>query len=278
MVSMKSSAKEPLIRVMSFNIWRSGGRSLEATIDAIRLADVDVIGLQECRVETGRTIAKELELDWVDDEAGHVIASRFPIDRRIGTTDSEWGGLGATIRIGRDRTLHIFDAHLHWIEYGPYYLREGKEDAFIVERERAIRMPGLDELLDMMSPYLDEERAKREPVFLVGDFNAPSHLDYVTLKWPTSVACEEVGLVDSYRALHAPRRRYDRTFSFDYDEPGITWTPLPEEEPHGAFDRIDFVYAKGRATPVESSELDGRTGPATWPSDHRAVVSSFSVY
>lgn len=278
--AMESSTGATTLRIMSFNIWRSGGKSLDQTIMAMHASKADIIGLQECSPDARKKIAKSLGFDMYGDNNGHAILTRFPIENEIGSTKNEWGGLGATLRVpasrgDKKRLIHFFDCHLHWIEYGPYYLREGKTDAYIEGREKEIRMPGLDELLDMIDPYLQKPD---EPTFLVGDFNAPSHLDYTTLKWPTSAACEGRGFKDSYRVLHPPKRKYDRTFRFDYDEAGITWTPLVSEEPHGAFDRIDLVlYAGGGAKPTFSTELDGRNCVAPWPSDHRAVMTTFEI-
>lgn len=239
---------------MTFNIWRSGGRSLERTIEAIRMAGPDVIGLQECDAETAGVIAQSLGLSVVNDEHGHAILSRHPIVRRIGPTADPWGGLGATIDVG-DRTIDLFDAHLHWTSYGPYLLQEEHPPEAVVAEEHAIRMPGLLELLRIMPSSGTR--------FLVGDFNAPSHLDGTEVPWPESIACYEHGLADSFRILHP-------------DDPGITWTPLPSEEPRGVFGRIDFVYY-AEAMPVSSVVLDGTNCVDPWPSDHRAVASRFEL-
>jgi hypothetical protein len=52
-----------------------------------------------------------------------------------------------------------------------------------------------------------------------------------------------------------------------------------EEEPKGSYDRIDFVYfsAGDGVTPLASTELDGRNSVSPWPSDHRAVLTSFKL-
>ena len=46
---------------------------------------------------------------------------------------------------------------------------------------------------------------------------------------------------------------------------------------NSTFDRIDFVYfSTGDGVEVKSAtELDGRNSVTAWPSDHRAVLSSF---
>jgi Endonuclease/Exonuclease/phosphatase family len=126
------------------------------------------------------------------------------------------------------------------------------------------------------------------PVFLTGDFNSPSHLDWTPAAvaarpalrfpfvWPASKAIADAGLRDSFRTVHPD----------PVATPGLTWTPgrpypyVPAKE---TVDRIDFVWGGGAATPV-SSEIVGEPGnPAVaipvdpYPSDHRAVVSEFRV-
>lgn len=267
------------LSVMSFNVWRGGGLGLELTIDVIRRANPDIAGLQECKPDVAEAIAEELGAHWIADEDGHAILSRHPIVDSIGPTANEWGGLGAIVEIGpRRRRARLFDAHLHWIDYGPYTLHDdpSRAEAAVLEHERAIRMPGLGELLDLMSPA----QASKEPTFLVGDFNAPSDLDYpVSLGWPESIACRERGLEDSYRAVHPAQRIYTRESPFAFEEPGITWSPMRAEEVRGVFDRIDFVYhAPSGGTVVKTSVvLDAKNSVSPWPSDHRAVLSTFTL-
>ncbi len=123
-----------------------------------------------------------------------------------------------------------------------------------------------------MAPYL----ATDEPCFLTGDFNAPSHVDYADVPWPVSVAVHVAGMLDSYRLLHPTNRTFPPAFAFD--EPGITWTPAGAAAAD-TFDRIDFVYFSGGdgVTPMASTEQDARNNLSPWPSDHRAVLTSFQL-
>lgn len=100
-----------------------------------------------------------------------------------------------------------------------------------------------------------------------------------SVDWPVSRAVSAAGFVDSWHQAHPD----------PLTEPGLTWwagrPPLDiyapgENDPQ---DRIDFVWYAGPAK-VLSSELVGEDNAADvtfsvmpWPSDHRAVVSSFSV-
>ena len=126
------------------------------------------------------------------------------------------------------------------------------------------------------------------PVFLVGDMNSPSHLDWTPavaavrpqvaypLAWPVSKALAGAGFRDSYRDAHPdPVAR-----------PGLTWTPgtpPPLISADETLDRIDWVMAAGPA-PTLASRLVGELGGPDvdvglerWGSDHRAVASTFDA-
>jgi len=151
-----------------------------------------------------------------------------------------------------------------------------------VESDTQNQLPALNQVLEDLKRLACTEDGIEDPYFLCGDFNAASHLDYAdsgdTVSWPTSYACINAGLVDTYAEKNPSHLGAWREGRFD--APGITWSCLPNEEPKGIFDRIDFVYAnRSRLDSVASSEtIDGKTaGCNPWPSDHRAVLSVVSI-
>ena len=219
------------LKVMSFNIWVNGGDSLSDCIEAIRSSGADLVGLQECNASTAQTIGNALGF-YVYPAGGCSIVNRYPIVMTHGVGSAR----GITVEPSPGQRLHLFNCHLAPYPYGPYAVKNGQSQAAVVELENETRLPALRLLLKAMQPYLDG----LDPCFLTGDFNAPSHLDYTDLPWPTSVACVNAGLKDSYRELHAGNRQFPPAFA--YQEPGITWTPKTAVEPEGVFDRIDFVY------------------------------------
>jgi hypothetical protein len=95
-----------------------------------------------------------------------------------------------------------------------------------------------------------------------------------------SLAVEEAGLVDSYRAANPD----------PVEDPGLTWpADRPFVQGYNPFDngapadRIDFVYAGGPVETLESLLVGEQGGPGVdvavspWPTDHRATVSTFEV-
>jgi hypothetical protein len=124
------------------------------------------------------------------------------------------------------------------------------------------------------------------PVFLIGDFNSPSHLDWTQavadaradvpfpVQWPVSKTLANAGFKDSFRVVHPN----------PVAKPGHTWTPgSPEGERVEVHDRIDWVLSSGPATATASRVVGEGGSPNTdiavdpWPSDHRGIVSTFNL-
>jgi hypothetical protein len=95
------------------------------------------------------------------------------------------------------------------------------------------------------------------------------------MRWPVSLAMEESGFRDSYREVYPD----------PVADPGFTWTagyPAPYVYPWEVFDRIDFVWAAGAIETnasgvIGESRANADLAIRPWPSDHRAVASSFTV-
>jgi exonuclease III len=118
-------------------------------------------------------------------------------------------------------------------------------------------------------------------VFVTGDFNEPSDLDWtasvvaagiqpVAVAWPTTARIETAGFVDLYRAANPD----------PLAKPAFTWTSRGDEgDPEDHHDRIDFVFGRASGLKVVEAAIVGENGPRSdiavdpWPSDHRAVVA-----
>jgi endonuclease/exonuclease/phosphatase family metal-dependent hydrolase len=263
--------------VMTFNVLYGGSYGFERVLRVIRRVDPDIVGVQEPYGKIDR-IAEEL--GWHGSPRLHVI-SRFPILEPSGGS-GEWG----YVEVAPGRVVAVANTHLPSVGYGPYAVRAGAKADEVLRGERKRRIPWTLDLLQAMGPALGDGDM---PVFLTGDFNSPSHRDWTAavvdireevrypVRWPVSLALEGAGFRDSYREIHPD----------PVAAPGFTWTPgsgFPPRIREGeVFDRIDFVWAKG---PVEvvGSRLAGEEGSRyadiefdPWPSDHRAVLSTFEV-
>lgn len=263
------------LRVMTFNVWYGGDQvNFGQVVEAIRAAHPDIVGLQEVDGNL-RKIADAL--GWPDvDERRHII-SRFPLfDARVE------GALYTRVEVTPGRIVAVANTHLPATPYGPEDVRDGKTVEEVLQSEVDTRMAAAEPFATSLG-----ELAKTMPVFLTGDFNTPSHLDWTdaairarslpyAVEWPVTKALTDAGLRDSYREAWAdPVARA-----------GFTWTagyPHPRLKPTETHDRIDLVWAGGDSK-TTASELVGEVGGPDvdiavnpWPSDHRAVVSTFRV-
>ncbi len=265
------------LRVMAFNVWLGGDQvNYTRVVDAIRAADADIVCLQEIE---GGTLALAEALGWpYASERAHVI-SRYPLFTPPG---AEPGIVLAELVPGR--FVAVADVHLPSDPYGPYEARDGKTAEEVLALEQETRLWAIEPVIAALTGF----NTAGIPGFVAGDFNAPSHLDWIEatvnlrpqmrfpLAWPVTAAMAAAGFRDSYREINPDPKA----------KPGVTWTlgyPHPNIEANEAVDRIDQVHVLGNATTLASQILGPAGGPdvdipvSPWPSDHLAVVSTFRV-
>lgn len=268
------------LKVSEFNIEYGGTHvSFDKVIQAIRQGGADVVGIEEGQGHTAR-LARAL--GWPYYSSRLQILSKFPI------IDPPGGdSLFVFIEVTPGHVVAIENVHLPSNPYGPFWVKQGMSRADVLAKERELRLPAVRPSLHAAKGLV----AEGIPVFLTGDFNAPSWRDWTSqmvgvryqinyaVRWPVSVAVERAGFVDSYREVH-PTPLHD---------PGLTWwaarPDLPGWDPGKTApeDRIDFVYAAGAAQATRSIIVGERghegvdVGISPWPSDHRATVSTFEV-
>ncbi|TXS45999.1 HAD family hydrolase [Streptomyces sp. uw30] len=267
----------PELRVMSWNLWHGGTKvhdHLAKQLKVIAETGADVVGLQE----THGTAAQDLAdaLGWYHHRAGENlgIISRHPITARFGDPAvGFYGAAGVRIRAG-EREVDIWTAHLDYTPYGPYEAAfDGLPAAELIAHEQV----RLEQMRDALR-RIEETAAPGVPVVLVGDFNSPSHLDRPDVEWPVTKAAEEAGLRDSYREAHPDPA----------DRPGHTWSPIHALHEDGSGrpepqDRIDFVLHLGLRVVDSETYVSGHPRPwpdvehNEWPSDHAAVITTFSL-
>lgn len=264
------------LRVMTFNVLYATPD--EATIQAIKSTKADIVGVQEISEPRLNYLARELDYYYhhngnheasYENDTG--ILSRYPISRAT--------KYGATIYLNVDYPIHIYNVHLSASPYEPYDLRDGKiDEAEAVQQARFHRFPQIQPVLKDMK----EELKAGAPVFLTGDFNEPSHLDWTrkaaskgmhggkSVQWPISFELARQGLKDAYRTVYPD----------EVNHPGFTWTTL-QGDPDEVHDRIDYVYYSGDGIKPVDASLAGISSEETditidgYPSDHRAVVATF---
>lgn len=271
------------LRFMTMNLWVGGTqvsdyhrKQMSFFVDQ----NVDVIALTETAEVAGQRLAKAL--GWYGHHTSDTsVISRYPVTAMNGTGYST----EALVSLDGDKsTISVWSAHLGYTPYGPYdFCQSHMTTAQVMQREAdSGRTPQITDIVNAMKPRIANSKAV--PVFLAGDFNAPSHLDwtyaardqhcgYYNVPWPTSKMPVDAGLVDSFREL----------FPDSSKNPEFTWSPVhpAPEEPQ---DRLDFIYYAGAAKPVDSKALIvGTPSPAPntrnneWPSDHKAFLTVFNL-
>ena len=281
------SDKPTTIKVSTFNIWLNtlGGKLPPSqTAKVIAASQTDIVGIQEGQiyVENGirhdhvPEIADTLDFHLFDQGEGHYILSRYPI------VDSTASRYGVKIQTAKGKCCWMFNCHLNYIPYQPYQLNgiPYGDYPFVDNEADAVRF-AWEARADVVESYKkDIQECMKEgiPVFLTGDFNEPSFLDWtqeaadaglhkIKVEWPATKAFAEIGMGDAYRTAHPD----------EVKTPGYTWTPLPgEREVH---DRIDFVLFSG--CEVTDAFITGEAASTSdvvvspYPSDHRMVTACF---
>lgn len=279
------------LKVMSLNAWVGGTwvkGSLRKQIAVLKKYRPDVVGLQETRGHSAKDLAKKL--GWSSYQSGSDlgVVSRYPITRLSGATSA---GTGVQIRLPGGQPVELWTAHLNYRPYGPYdACYDNMPFTRLAQREvQSGRVGQTKELLEKLQPKV--AAADAIPVLLVGDFNSPSHKDWTALNrarhcnrgpvmWPITKLIEDAGFKDSFREAHPdPRQAPGNTWSPVYPRhQGSTGAPEPQ-------DRIDYIHYAGSKLRVRASRTVMEGKPAAvphhknnvWPSDHRAVLTTFSV-
>ena len=269
-----------ILRVLSWNIWSADSNYAKIN-EVIQTTGADVIGFQE--LGGVASVVSSLETATGQDWHSHgMIISRFPI---IGTS-----GGGALIQITPEQTAWVFNVHLLAYPYQPYDLRDGtlaQNEAAVIAAAESTRGGQADSLVTTITN--SGAMAAGIPVFVTGDFNEPSHLDWtqaaadatarpydLKVEYPASKKMTDLGLTDAFRTV----------WPDELTRTGYTWTPGTPPPSVGAnevHDRIDFVYYWGAGvTPIGAITVGiDETNPNTdiaitaYPSDHRAVLGTF---
>ena len=260
-------AQEMELRVMTFNIWYGCDQvSFSQCANVIRAANPDLIGVQEPDGNL-RQLAVQAGYTYVDERRN--IISRYPLFDPD-TSQQSYPYTYALIHPGR--IVAFANTHLTSSPFGPDMLRDKIDPKEVMANEMQARVP---EVVPYASA-LKEVVSRNIPVFFAGDFNTPSHEDNKELEWPVTKILADAGLRDSFREAHPDASK----------TPGITYTPgypHPYLKAEESLDRIDMIWSGGKTTTLKSEIIGERNNPAVsiaidpYPSDHRAVVSTFRV-
>jgi endonuclease/exonuclease/phosphatase family metal-dependent hydrolase len=281
--ALSQAATTPLA-VMTFNIENGGTQiNFQKVVTAIKRSKADIVGIQEA---WGNTPRLARELGWKYYSARHHILSKFPLYE---TKDRHHNYV--LVEVKPQHFVAMANVHLPDEPYGPDLVKQNESENQIILNELKVRLPTALPAITHLN-YLARQGF---PVFLTGDFNSPSHLDWtastrnilpnhrVAVPWPVTKALENSGFIDSYRESY-PDPLQDPGYTWPGGRPTLTksidhFNPSANDSP----DRLDFVFTAG-ASKVLDSHIVGESHNnlaniqiSPWPSDHRAVVSYFEV-
>lgn len=319
------------LTVLQFNIWQEGTivpGGFDAIVDEIYRSDADLVAFSEVRnyedVDFNQKTADALQArgkkyyTFRSDDSG--LLSKFPIIEKsfVYPLENDQGSVTkAVLKVNDDVEIAFYSAHLDY-KYCAYYDVRGYSGLtwapkIPVRSHKKLKeinlMSKRDDAVKAFIQDAEKEKVKGRIVIFGGDFNEPSHLDWieenkkmyahngVTYQWDVSVMLEKAGFVDSYRKKYPDPIKYPG-FTFPSGNPlvtisTLTWAPRSDER-----ERIDFIYynkdsrislldsfilgpdysiAYSRAAVEPAKDRILLPNSEVWPTDHKGVISIFEL-
>jgi endonuclease/exonuclease/phosphatase family metal-dependent hydrolase len=328
-VGCNSKKREAELRVMQFNIWQEGTqvkKGYPAIIDEIIRAKADIIALSEVRNYKEQNLSERLIVSLKEkgftyyslksQDSG--ILSRYPIisQEALYPVKNDQGSVTKALIDMDGTTIAFYSAHLDYRNCALYLPRgyDGSTwekldkpitDLKIIEEENLNSKR--DEAIQAFIVDAKQELSKGNLVFLGGDFNEPSHRDWidankhlydhngVIMQWNNTVALESAGFKDTYREIY-PNPVSHPGFTYPANNPLVSieklaWSPEADDR-----DRIDFIFYQptgglslksvsiigpdesiARNQRIKETSQDPFMLPIdVWPSDHKALLAVFN--
>lgn len=314
--------------VLQWNVWQEGTMvpgGYDAIVNEIARLKPDFVTLSEVRNYnhadfSARLVSslKEKGLEYYSFYSYDTgLLSKYPIVDSL-TVFPENGDHGSIYKLTASvdgYKVAVYTAHLDYLNCA-YYNARGYDGSTWKE----IPIPGsVDEIMkvniasqrdDAIRCFLAEAKkdlAKGYGVIIGGDFNEPSHRDWIeenkdlydhhgfVVPWTVTTLLEESGFKDSYREIY-PNPLTHPGFTYPADNPlkepdKLTWAPKADER-----DRIDFIFYQGKGLKPEKAVIFGPKGSivrnqrqeetsqdsfllpeGVWPTDHKGVMVRFRV-
>ncbi len=245
---------------------------------------------------------------------GRAIISKYPIvaEERM----NKWM-FKAVLDI-QEKRVAVYSSHSEYRYYSCYYPRgynDGSENwdrlpVPITDLKKILSVNRQSDRVKSAQAFVadaKEEIQKGALVFLAGDLNEPSHLDWqentknlrdhcgCVVNWDVSQLLYDNGFKDAYREHYPDAVRYPG-FTFPADNKNVdvatlTWAAEADER-----ERIDFIYyypnshlsiknteiagpsgsiIKSQRIEEDSKDIFIASGTTGWPTDHKGVLVTF---
>lgn len=330
----KPSGNENLLKqtfkVLQFNIWQEGTKvpgGFDGIVDQIIASDADFVTFSEVRNYNNTRfcdrIVKALQdkgkeyYSFYSYDSG--ILSRYPIidSTTIYPCVNDHGSIYKAIVKLYGKEIALYTAHLDYLDCAYYDIRgyngsTWEKQAPLLDVKTILEANNKSRREEAIKTFIAQAAIDKEAgriIILGGDFNEPSHLDWVEstknnfdhhgliIPWPVSTILQKNGYVDAYRQYY-PKPSKNPGITFPAEVIGkktsqVTWTPDSDER-----ERIDFIYyspfkgltltnvclwgpvnsiAYNKVTKEKGKDVYKIATNAVWPSDHKAVLATFKI-
>ncbi|MDE6264772.1 MAG: endonuclease/exonuclease/phosphatase family protein [Paramuribaculum sp.] len=323
-----AKAQDKELSVLQFNIWQEGTvipGGFDAIADEIARLEPDFVTLSEVRnynntrfcdriTEALRNRGKEYYSFYSDDTG---LLSKYPLtdSATVFPLNDDHGSIYRLNAKIADRDFAVYTGHLDYLNDTYYEVRgyDGnsweKMDAPLTDVKEILRRNALSQRDEAIDSFLSDaavQAANGAMVIFGGDFNEPSHLDWieatrdsadhhgVVIEWTNTKRLHDAGFRDAYRVVY-PNPVTHPGYTYPSANPArepekITWAKESDER-----DRIDYIFylpVNGLAPyeafilgpeesiayskVVPSSSQDKFITPlGVWATDHKGVFVKF---
>jgi len=268
---MLSNLPVTKLNLVAWNIWHGGrrhGREIgpRQVIDFIKETGTDIVMMQET-YGSGALIADALGYYFYLASSNISVMSKYPILETWTVFDPFRCGV-TTIELSKGQTINLASL---WIHYLPAWRTNSRDPDATADKliigEGETRHQEIKEIVHLLDPMI--QKADDIPVIIGGDFNSPSHKDWIeefsgwhnglVVEWPVSKVMMEAGFSDSFREIRPDINYQSSTMTAER----ITY-------------RIDYIYYKGAKLKAVDSNMHFRY-KGIWPSDHPSVTTTLSI-
>lgn len=313
--------------VLQWNIWQEGTvveGGYEAIVNEIVRLKPDFVTFSEVRnynqtrfcdrIVRSLSQKGETYYSFYSNDSG--LLSKYPItdSTTVFPLKDDHGSIYRLVSSIYGQEIAVYTAHLDYLSDAYYNVRgyDGSTWKEIpipetVQEVLAVNDASLrDDAIRNFVAAAKEDIAAGRIVVLGGDFNEPSHLDWIRetkdlydhhgliIPWTVPLILDNNGFIDTYREVYPDVLAYPG-FTFPADNPLIpvnklTWAPKADER-----DRIDYIfYYPAEGLSVNDAVIFGPEGSicksqriketskdrfitplAVWPTDHKGLLVTF---
>lgn len=319
---------EKTIKVFQLNIWQEGTvveGGYEAIADQLAAIDADFVMLSEVRNYNNtrfcdRIVASLLArgkryYSFYSNDSG--VLSKYPIVDSA-TIFPNRDDHGSMYRLTADmdgRAVAVYTTHMDYLNCAYYAVRGYDPNTFkelpapITDTAWIMNCNRESKRDDAASAFIADAKVQIDKgalVFLGGDFNEPSHLDWIAstanmgdhqgliLQWTVTTMLEKAGYKDAYRTVFKDPVTHPG-FTYPADTPlasidKLAWSPKADDR-----ERIDYIFyhpsdgltltditiigpsgsiCRAKRTPSQSKD-PFFTPDGVWGTDHKGVLATF---